>query len=438
MYQEAARELLEFIEKSPSSFHVIANMKEMLAENGFEELKESQDWSLQEGGKYYVTRNSSSLIAFKIPKKEFTGFQIMASHSDAPTFRIKENAEMTVEKLYTKLNVEKYGGMLMAPWFDRPLSIAGRVIVRKEGKIITRLVSVDRDLVMIPNLAIHMNREVNNGYQYNPQVDMLPLFGDADAKGKLMEIIAEAVDVKPDAIIGHELLLYNREKGTIWGAKEEFVSSPKLDDVQCAFSSMKGFLKGESRDAVTVCCIFDNEEVGSGTKQGAASTFLKNTLTRMNQAFGRTEEDYLKALASSFMISADNGHAVHPNQPDKTDPTNRPKMNGGILIKHSANQKYTTDAVSAAVLRMICEKAEIPCQDFLNRSDILGGSTLGNISNMQVAMNTADIGVAQLAMHSPYETCGVKDTYYLEKLAETFYDASIVTAGDGEYEVNFK
>lgn len=435
MYQEAAKELLAFIEKSPSTFHVIANVKEMLEAEGFEELREHQTWNLKKGGHYYVTRNGSSLIAFKVPQKEFCGFHIMASHSDAPTFRIKENGEISVEKLYTKLNVEKYGGMLMAPWFDRPLSIAGRVLVQEENRIVTKLVSIDRDLVLIPNLAIHMNREANEGYKYNPQVDMLPLFGDETAKDALMDLVAQAAGVAKDAIVGRELFLYNRMKGTIWGAGREFISSPKLDDLQCAYSSVKGFLKGKNEHTALVCCIFDNEEVGSGTKQGAAATFLKDTLQRMNRSLGGSEEEYLKAVASSFMISADNGHAVHPNHPEKTDPTNRPKMNGGILIKHSANQKYTTDAVSAALLRMICEKAQVPYQDFLNRSDMLGGSTLGNISNMQVALNTADIGVAQLAMHSPYETGGVKDTYYLQKMAETFYSLSIRTLEDGHYEI---
>lgn len=437
MYQEAAKELFAFIEQSPSTFHVIANMKNMLGQQGFEELKESGNWNLKEGGSYYVTRNGSSLIAFKIPKKDFKGFHIMASHSDAPTFRIKEHGEMDVEKLYTKLNVEKYGGMLMAPWFDRPLSVAGRIVIKEEKQIKTKLVSVDRDLVVIPNLAIHMNREANDGYQYNPQKDMLPLLGDGDAKESFLAIIAQAAGVEEEEIIGFELSLYNRMKGTIWGAKEEFISSPRLDDLQCAFSSLKGFLKGGNSETVTVCAVFDNEEVGSGTKQGAASTFLKDTLQRVNFVLGRTKEDYLKALASGFMISADNGHAVHPNQPDKTDPTNRPRMNGGILIKHSANQKYTTDAISAAMIRMICAQAKVPYQDYLNRSDILGGSTLGNISNMQVAINTADIGVAQLAMHSPYETGGVKDTYYFQKMAETFYSSSIVTVEDGQYEINF-
>lgn len=435
MFKEISKELLDFIEKSYSNFHVIYNMKEELNRQGFTELLESDKWELQEGGRYYVSRNETSLIAFKIPKKEFTGFNIMASHSDFPTFKLKENAEMCVEEQYVKLNVERYGGMICAPWFDRPLSVAGRLLVKEDGKIVTKLVHVDRDLVMIPNLAIHMNREVNDGYKYNPQVDMLPLFGGKDAKGSLMKIVAESAGVDEKDILGNDLYLYNRMPGSIWGAEEEFISSPKLDDTQCAFASMKAFLASENDSAVTVHFVSDNEEVGSTTKQGAASTFLKDVLTRLNYSMGRTEEDYLRALASSFMLSADNAHAVHPNHADKTDPTNRPYLNGGVVIKYNANQLYTTDAVSAAIFKNICEKAEVPYQTFVNRSDMRGGSTLGNISNNQVALNTVDIGIPQLAMHSSYETCGVKDTYYMIEAAKEFFCSVIIADGAGRYRI---
>lgn len=435
MFKEKSEQLIRFIENSPSCYHVIANMKKELSEAGFEEVKENQIWNLKENGKYFVTRNGSSIIAFSIPKSDFVGFNIMASHSDSPTFKIKENPEMDVDKKYTKLNVERYGGMLCAPWFDRPLSVAGRIMVQEENRIRTVLVDVDRDLVMIPNLAIHMNRDANNGYAYNAQTDMLPLFGDETAKGGFMKMIAQSTGVKEEDIISNDLFLYNRQHGTIWGANEEFVSCGKLDDLQCAFSSLQGIINSECKDSVAVHCVFDNEEVGSGTKQGAESTFLKDTLVRINHAMGRTEEQYLAALASSFMVSADNAHAVHPNKSDKACPTNRPYMNGGIVIKHSANQKYTTDAVSCAIMRMICKKADVPCQNYINRSDIAGGSTLGNISNTQVALNTVDIGAAQLAMHSPYETCGVKDTAYLIKMAETFFSSSVVMTDNGEYEI---
>lgn len=435
MYKKTTRELLSFIEKSYSCFHLIQNMKEELNENGFQELYEAQEWKLECGGKYYVSRNESSLIAFQIPKQDFTGFQIMASHSDFPTFKVKENPEICVENQYMKLNVEKYGGMLCAPWFDRPLSVAGRILVREGDTIETKLVNVDRDLVMIPNLAIHMNREVNDGYKYNAQTDMLPIYSNMTEKGDFMSVIAENAGVKKENILGSDLYLYNRMKGSIWGANEEFVSSAKLDDTQCAFASLKGFLQAENKQAVSVHCVLDNEEVGSGTKQGAASTFLKDTLGRINRGLNRTEDAYLQALANSFMISADNAHGVHPNYSDKTDLTNRPYLNGGIVIKYSANQKYTTDAVSAAMFKTICDRAEVPYQNFVNRSDMLGGSTLGNISNTQVAVNTVDIGVAQLAMHSPYETCGVKDTFYLIKMAKEFYQSAVISDGNGKYHI---
>lgn len=421
MYRETAEQLLAFIEKSPSCFHAVKNMKEILLADGFAELKEEDKWEITEGGRYFVTRNDSSIVAFTIPETGFAGYRIMASHSDSPTFKIKENPEMEVDKKYVKLNVERYGGMLCAPWFDRPLSVAGRVIVKEGDAFVTKLVDVDRDLLMIPNLAIHMNREVNDGYKYNAQVDMLPLYGDISSKDTFMRTIAENAGVKEEDILGHDIFLYNRVKGSIWGANEEFVSSSRLDDLQCAFSSLQGFLKGDKKEYVAVHCVLDNEEVGSGTKQGAASTFLYDTLVRVNECLGLSYEEYLRGLAKSFMLSADNAHAVHPNHKEVADPVNRPYMNQGIVIKHSANQKYCTDGVSAAIFKDLCREAGVPFQTFTNRSDILGGSTLGNISNTKVALNAVDIGLPQLAMHSPYETAGVKDTCYLIQAAEKFF-----------------
>ena len=421
MYQETAKELIQFIEKSPTCFHAVASMKEILEKEGYTELKEADKWEIKKGGNYYVTRNDSSIIAFSVPEGEAKGFRIMASHSDSPCFKIKENPEMTVDNNYVKLNVERYGGMICAPWFDRPLSVAGRVIVKEDGKLVTKLVDVDRDLLMIPNLAIHMNREVNDGYKYNAQKDLLPLFGDIAAKDTFMKTIAEAAGVKEENILGHDLFLYNREKGSVWGANEEYVSIGRLDDLQCAFSSLKGFLAGERKEYIAVHCVLDNEEVGSGTKQGAASTFLYDVLVRANQALGQDYENYLRYLANSFMVSADNAHAVHPNYTEKADPVNRPYLNEGIVIKHSANQKYCTDGVSAAMFKDLCNEAEVPFQTFTNRSDILGGSTLGNISNTKVALNAVDVGLPQLAMHSPYETVGVKDTEYLIKAATKLF-----------------
>ena len=421
MYYEITEKLLDFIRKSPVSFQAAEEMKKRFEENGYQYLSEKDYWNLEKGGKYVVMRNHSALIAFSVPEKDTMRFHIMASHSDSPSFKIKENPEIRVENTYTKLNVEGYGGMLMAPWFDRPLSVAGRVILRNDGKLEERLVNVDRDLVMIPSLAIHMNREANKGLSYNPQKDLRPLLGCGSEKKALMDIIAEELNVEREDILTHDLFLYNRMPGTIWGADREFVSSARLDDLQCAFASMEGMLRGLKQDSIAVHCVLDNEEVGSATKQGAASTFLKDTLRRINDGLGRSYEEYLMTLADSFMISADNAHALHPNYADKADPVNHPVINGGIVIKYNANQKYCTDAVSAAMLRGICERAGVNCQIFVNRSDIPGGSTLGNISNTQVPMNTVDIGLPQLAMHSPYETAGVKDTWSLIKAAEEFF-----------------
>lgn len=435
-FDEINRELLEFLDNSPSSFHAVANMEALLDKAGCTRLLEGHKWELEPGKGYYVSRNGSALIAFRIPVKDFAGFQIMASHSDSPVFKVKNNAEIEVDKKFVKLNVEKYGGMLCAPWLDRPLSVAGRIVVRTPGGVETKLVNVDRDLMIIPNLAIHMNRSVNEGYEYNAQKDMLPLFCQADAKaakGKFLQLIAEEAGVKAEDILDTDLFLYNRMKGTVLGLNGEYISSPHLDDLQCAFASLKGFLEAEPKDSVAVHCVLDNEEVGSGTKQGAASTFLKDVLHRINSAMGRTEEEYLTALASSFMVSADNAHSIHPNQPDKADPTNRPYMNDGIVIKYSANQKYTTDAVSGALFKAICERAQVPYQTFHNRSDMLGGSTLGNISGTQVALNTVDIGLAQLAMHSNYETAGSKDTAYLVEAAKELFSSSVCGFGDGNY-----
>lgn len=421
MYIETTEKLLDFIEKSPTAFQAVDEMQKRLTENGFEVLSEKEYWKLVPGGKYLVTRNNSALIAFCIPEKESRVFHIMASHSDSPSFKIKENPEIKVDNSYVKLNVEKYGGMLMAPWFDRPLSVAGRVIIRRNGGLEEKLVNIKRDLVMIPNLAIHMNREANNGVSYNPQKDLQPLFALGNTDRTLLEIIAEQTGVKKEDIISHDLFLYNRMPGTIWGADKEFVSSARLDDLQCAFASMEGLLRAQNHESIAVHCVMDNEEVGSGTKQGAASTFLKDTLLRINMGLGRTYEEYLMTLAGSFMVSADNAHALHPNYTDKTDPTNHPVLNKGIVIKFNANQKYCTDAVSAAIFKELCTKAGVPYQTFVNRSDIAGGSTLGNISNTQVPMNTVDIGLPQLAMHSPYETAGVKDTEYLVRAAEELF-----------------
>ncbi len=440
-YRDAGKEeerrlnqgLIEYIEKSPASFQAVSGLRRQLEDKGYEELEENHSWELQAGKGYYVIRNDSSIAAFRVPRDRKGGFQIMASHSDSPSFKLKENPEICVEDRYIKLNVERYGGMLMAPWFDRPLSIAGRAVVRTENGIGTRLVTLDRDLALIPNLAIHMNREVNDGYKYDPQKDLLPLTGMASSRGRLAELVAEAAGVRKEDVLGTDLFLYNRQRGSVWGVEEEFISAPRLDDLQCAYASMQGFLRAETSGSTPVCVVFDNEEVGSITRQGAAAPFLADVLQRISACLGRGMEEHRIALQNSFMISADNAHALHPDHPDKTDPTNRPFLNGGIVIKANANQKYTTDAVSQAVMRFYCEKAGVPFQTFVNRSDMAGGSTLGNISNTQVALNTVDIGLPQLAMHSPYETAGARDTVYLAHAAAAFFSGSVQMKGRWSY-----
>ena len=402
MYKKTSQELLTFLQKSPTAFHAIENMKEELINDGYTELLEGRHWDIKVGGKYFVTRNNS----------------------DYPTFKIKENAEIEVKGKYTQLNTEGYGGMLCATWFDRPLSIAGRVLVKNNNHFITKLLNIDRDLVMIPNVAIHMNRTVNDGYAYNNQIDMLPLFGGSNTKmGDLKKLIAKELNVDEKDIYGSDLYLYSRIAPSIWGANEEFISSQHLDDLQCGFTSLKGFLRGYNAQSINVLACFDNEEVGSQTKQGAGSTFLYDVLKRINISLGKTEEDYYRALAASFMLSADNAHAVHPNHPEKTDVSNCVYMNEGIVIKSHAGQKYTSDGVSIAVFKGLCENADVPVQFFANRSDAVGGSTLGNIAMAQVSVNSVDIGLPQLAMHSSYETAGIKDTYYMIKAMEEFFNS---------------
>ena len=435
MALEHVQELFDFIQQSPSCFHVIENVKKQLTEQGFEELCENKNWQIKEGGKYFVTRNLSSVIAFKVPTKNFKSFHIVASHSDSPTFKIKDHSEQVVKGKYVQLNTERYGGMIYSTWFDRPLSIAGRALVKTETGVATKLLNIDRDLLVIPNLAVHMDRTVNDGMKYNPQVNLLPLYGDAASKDTFNKLVAEACGTAEENIISTDLFLYNRTAPTVWGAHNEYMSCAKLDDLECAFSSLKAFLKGENSQSVSVCAIFDNEEVGSSTKQGANSTFMYDVLHRINENLGRTEEQYHTAVASSFMLSADNAHALHPNHPAISDPTNPVYLNEGIVIKHNANQKYTTDAVSSAIFQKMCEEKNVPYQHFVNRSDVAGGSTLGNIANTHVSLNTVDIGMAQLAMHSSYETAGVLDLDYMIAGMEAFYNSAVVAQCDGAYDI---
>ena len=425
---ETNRKLLDFIDHSPTAWHACANFAEKLAEEGYEELAETAAWDLRPGGKYYVTRNGSSMIAFRIPAGEFPGFLMMAAHVDSPSFKLRGKPDSPSAGLYTRLSVERYGSMLCAPWMDRPLSVAGRVTVRQDGKIVTKLVNIERDLVLIPNLAIHMDRSANDGKNYDIKTDMLPLIGSENAAGRMAEITAEAAGVRLEDVISTDLYLYPRTPGVVFGADEEYVAAPRLDDLQCAFGCFEGFLAaGEGKNA-PLLCLFDNEEVGSTTKQGANSDFLVDTLWRICDALGR---NFYRSTSASFMVSADNAHAVHPNHPEYADSQDRPRINGGIVIKHHANQKYTTDAVTEAVFAEICRRAGVPVQHYSNRADLLGGSTLGNISTSHVSVDSVDIGLAQLAMHSCYETAGSADTDYLIRAARAYYESGFCHTAEG-------
>lgn len=414
------RKFMDFIDKSPSCFHGVANIIGVLEQKGYVRLEEVDEWKISLGGKYFVTRNDSSIISFQIPKKLPNGFHVIASHSDSPCFKIKEKPEIVVEDQYVKLNTEKYGGMILSTWLDRPLSVAGRVVIEEDGHLVTKLVAIEKDLVMIPNLAIHMNPKANKNTELNPQVDMLPLFGGIEAKDQFMKLIANEAGVLEEDILGTDLFLFNREKARVVGLNEDYIMAPRIDDLECAYGSLIGFLEANPVEKIAVHVVFDNEEVGSMTKQGAASTFLKDSLQNICLGLDLENGDYRRWIANSFMISADNAHGVHPNCPEKSDPTNRPFLNGGIVIKFNGSQKYCTDACSSAYIKSLCKKNDIPVQTYTNRSDFAGGSTLGNISTMQVSLKGADIGLAQFAMHSAYETAGVRDINYLIDLTKNF------------------
>lgn len=434
--QTEIEEMLSFIDNNPTAYHTCASVRSMLLGNGFEELLESKKWKLVPGKDYFVCRNGSSVIAFRMGKNlEDYSFNVAAAHTDSPCFRIKENAELRTGDKYTRINTEGYGGMICSTWMDRPLSVAGRVLVKEKDEINSHLVAINRDLLMIPSVAIHMNRDVNEKASYNKQVDMLPLFGIKTDENALKNLIANELNVSPEQILGSDLFLYIRQKATVWGCNEEFIASGRLDDQQCVYGILKGFLKGQNNESINVAAFFDNEEVGSGTKQGAASTFFYDVLHRISLSIGKNDEQFHRAFASSFMFSADNAHAVHPNHPEHTDDNNCNYMNEGVVIKSHAGQKYTSDGMSIAVARKLAANANVPLQYFANRSDKVGGSTLGNLAMAQVSMNCVDIGLPQLAMHSSYETAGVKDTQYLIDLMEEFYNSHISETGFGKIEI---
>ncbi len=415
--------LSEFILSSPTPFHAVDTAKKMLEEQGFTELKESENVNVVPEGKYFVTRNLSSIIAFKIPKGEFSGFMISAAHSDSPAFKIKENSEMTDDN-YVRISSERYGGMLCSTWLDRPLSVAGRVIVKTEKGVESRLVDLKEPVAIMPNVAIHMNRNANSGAVYDFAVDMIPLMRLAGSGQTLKSRIAENAGVSENSLLSWDLILYNPEKPVIWG---DFITSPRLDDLQCAYASLAAFLKSKNEKSAAVYALFDNEEVGSETKQGAASTFLFDTLLRIAGAKLRQK------LASSMLASCDNAHAIHPNHPEYADKNHTAKLNGGVVIKYNANQKYTSDGVSTALFALICQKAGVKVQYYANRPDMAGGSTLGNISNTQVSLNAVDIGIAQLAMHSALETAGKDDTDSFVSALTAFFSSSVQFESDGTY-----
>jgi len=416
-------QFLAFTEQAPTAFHATACFRNLLMEKGFRELKETDPWLPEAGGKYFVVRNDAALIAFEVPETGFAPFRIAAAHGDSPTFRLKERFEDR-GKVYVRLNVEKYGGMIMSSWLDRPLSVAGRLAVREGKHVGIRLVCLDRDAVLIPNLPIHVNREVNNGYKYDPQTDLMPLYGTAENPGCLMDEIAQAAGVKKEDILSHDLFLYNRERPAVWGQENAFFSCARIDDLECAWAAVTALTESAAKNAINVCAVFDHEEVGSASRQGADSSFLSDTLTRAGRALGASDCEIRAAVAGSFMVSADNAHALHPNHPEFFDAQNQVFMNQGVVIKHHAGQKYTTDAVSSARFTLLCEQAGVPVQHFANRSDQPGGSTLGNIANTHVSMETVDIGLAQLAMHSVYETAGTKDLDFLIRALSALYSLS--------------
>ena len=421
------QKLTDFLDEARSVYHAVDALRKLMEQAGYTALCEGDAWHLTPGGKYYLIRGGSALVAFRIPQRAPRGFLLSASHSDRPTFKIKENGELTGK--YTRLATEKYGGMLIAPWLDRPLSIAGRVLVETENGARCRLVDIDRDLLMIPNVAIHMNRKANEGYAWNPAVDTLPLVGGENAKGKLWALLEQAAGGK---ILGHDLYLYLRQKASVWGVEEAYISAAALDDLMCAWGCTQGFLNASENESIPVLCVFDSEEVGSASVQGAGSTLLEDVLTRICRSLGLEMQ---QLLHNSFMVSADNAHALHPNHPELSDAANAPVVGGGVVLKFNANQSYTTDGVSAAIFRKLCQMAQVPVQTYYNRADLPGGSTLGRISLAHASVLSADIGLAQLAMHSCYETAGTADAIALENVMQTYYSSALEVSGDGNFRI---
>lgn len=428
MKKQFAENLIDYIYDSPTAFNAVETSKDLLLKNGFNELKMNEKWKLKVGGKYFITKNSSSLTALVINSDNMQdGFRIIGSHSDSPTFRIKPKAEMTVENAYLKLNTEGYGGAILSTWFDRPLAIAGRVVLKSENVLCPRqeIININRPVCIIPNIAIHMNRSINDGYKFNKQKDTLPLVGlindTLEKDDFLLNEISRELNVDKKEILDFDLYLYEYEKGSIIGPSEEFISSSRLDNLSMAHASLHGLIDSKGKNGINIASIFDNEEVGSSTKQGADSNMLLNLLERICISLGKDREEFFSAIYSSFMISADLAHALHPNLVEKHDPTNKPIMGGGPVIKISANQAYTSDAFSSGVYKNICEKCGVKYQQFVNRSDERGGSTIGPISSTHLDINSVDIGSPILSMHSVRELGSVEDHFNIYKTFVEFY-----------------
>lgn len=419
------RSLLDYIAASPTAFHAVDTAAKALREAGYTALDMARDWALAAGGKYYVTVNGTTLLAFRLSAGQPTGFMVTASHSDSPTFKIKPGFTRHSGD-YVQLNTERYGGAINASWFDRPLGVAGRVLLSDvEGRISARLVYPDRDLAIIPSVAPHLNSEANNGFKVNLNVDAFPLLAQAHDPDALMQQLLGSGD--GGEVVGHDLYLVCRDRGAQVGTQGQFLCAPRLDDLACAFGCLEGFLQAGENDAVNVYALFDNEEVGSATRQGAGSTLLATVLQRIANSCGC---DYARLLPQSFLVSADNAHAIHPNHPELSDPHNAPVLNGGLVIKYNANQRYTTDGVSAALFTQLCRAADVPLQRYANRSDLPGGSTLGSIATTKVPMRAVDIGLGQLAMHSCYETMGSADYAHLVRAMTAFYSHSLNLRGE--------
>lgn len=426
-------DLVEFLQESVTPFHAAATAESWLRAAGYTRLEEADYWNLEPGKGYYVTRNGSSVVAWRVPEHAIGGWRIVASHSDSPSWKVKN--DRVENDGCRRLSVEGYGGMIMPTWLDRPLTVGGRVIVKTEDGIESRLVCIDRDLLVIPSLAIHFQRDVNKGHTYNPQVDMQPLWGPADSR-TLTDLVAEELGVDPADILDTDLQLVTRQTPTQIGPDGEFFMAPRIDDLECAATTLLGFLDAAAETdsaCAPVWAMLDNEEVGSSSRMGAESSYLRDALDRIIEAVPHSGQAMPRALANSFMLSADNAHATHPNFPQKSDPCAPVRLGGGVVLKYNASQKYTTNAVSGAVFRAVCQKAGVPVQVFTNRADEAGGSTLGNLQSHTLPIPMADIGLAQLAMHSAVETASVADAEAMTKAVAAFYRVHLRALGDGTY-----